>query len=75
MAAEWKTIALLSGQVPPSWTIAQDFFARGAQGARVPSFQNRGGTNLVLWRWNAADHADDTATLTLLDPDRMLTNR
>ncbi|WP_457355744.1 RES family NAD+ phosphorylase [Sphingomonas sp. UYP23] len=72
MTDEWKTIALLDGQVPPSWGIAQALIAHGAQGAVVPSAQNRGGTNLVLWRWNGAGQMDDGAMLTLLDPDRTL---
>ena len=68
MAAEWKAIALLDGRVPPSWALVQPLIATGAEGALVPSVQNRGGTNLVLWRWREADGDGEGAALTLLDP-------
>ena len=47
---------------------------RGAQGALVPSIQNRGGANLVLWRWHDAqgDGEGGGAALTLLDPEAAL---
>ena len=35
--------------------------------------QDRGGVNLVLWRWHDSCDAGEGATLTLLDPDRVLT--
>lgn len=76
MADAWKRIALLDGQIPPGWAIAQDLIAAGAQGARVPSAQNKGGSNLVLWRWRGDGAAEgrtgDGARLTVLDPDRAL---
>ena len=51
--------------------------AAGAQGALVPSVQNRGGTCLVLWRWHDAaagseGSAKEGGALTLLDPDDSL---
>lgn len=73
MNAEWKTMALLDGEVPPSWALVQPIIAAGAQGALVPSVQNRGGTNLVLWRWQGADSDGKEARLTLLDPEAALT--
>lgn len=36
LAADWKTIALLDGQVPPSWTLTQRLIAVGAEGALIP---------------------------------------
>lgn len=72
---DWKQIAVLDGQVPPSWTLAQQLTAAGAEGALVPSAQNRDGTNLVLWRWREADGSGEGATLALLDPEAALTGR
>ncbi len=43
----------------------------GAAGALFPSDQAKGGTNLVLWRWN--DRPD--RTVTALDPMRDLPDR
>jgi RES domain-containing protein len=74
LAAAWKTVAAIDGQVPPSWTLAQELIAAGAQGALVPSAQNRAGTAIVLWRWREAHGAGDGAVLTLLDPERSLTS-
>lgn len=77
LTADWKTVARIDGQMPPSWTLAQDLIAAGAEGALVPSVQNRGAVNLVLWRWHDAARADakDGARLTLLDPEAALTGR
>lgn len=72
LGSDWKRVARIDGLVPPSWTIAQALIAAGAQGALVPSAQNPGGTNVVLWRWHAAGGPDDGATLTVLDPDAAL---
>lgn len=67
---EWRRIFKVENGVPPSWPLARALIADGAQGALVPSAQNRGGVNLVLWRWTAAGEG---ARLTLLDPDAALT--
>lgn len=67
LAAEWKAIARIDGQVPPGWAIIKPLVADGVAGALASSRQNAGGTVLVLWRWGP-----DGARLTLLDPDRML---
>lgn len=75
LIADWKTEALIAGNVPPSWALAQELIAAGAQGALVPSVQNRGGTNLVLWRWSDAGAPGEGARLTLLDPEAALTRR
>jgi RES domain-containing protein len=76
LACDWKTIALIDGQVPESWQVAQELIARGAEGAIVPSVQNEGGRNLVLWRWHdAAGGAGEGASLALLDPEAALTGR
>lgn len=70
--ANWKAMAARQ-RTPPGWTLAAALIADGAQGALVPSVQNRGGTCLVLWHWHdARESAGEGAALTLLDPDRAL---
>ncbi|WP_226638590.1 RES family NAD+ phosphorylase [Novosphingobium profundi] len=74
--AAWKAMAARS-RTPPSWTLARELIAAGAQGALVPSAQNRGGTCVVLWDWHAArtgpEHPEGKgAALTLLDPEKVL---
>ncbi|MCC2981151.1 RES family NAD+ phosphorylase [Sphingomonas sp. IC4-52] len=71
-ACLWREIHMIHKQVPPSWAVASDLIARGADGAIVPSVQHRGGRNLVLWRWHAAGRAGEGAELTLLDPEALL---
>jgi RES domain-containing protein len=67
--AAWKAMAARDDRTPPSWTLAAALIARGAQGALVPSAQNRGGTCLVLWNWHDAGiGAGEGAGLRLLDP-------
>ena len=73
LAAPWKAIAGIEGGLPPSWALAQELIASGAEGALVPSAQNPGGTALVLWRWHRADEMGEGAALELLDPDHVLT--
>lgn len=75
LVADWKTIAGIEGEVPPSWVLAQELIASGAEGAIVPSVQNRGGRNLVLWRWHDSRQGGEGAALTLLDPEAALTGR
>ncbi|MCP1471912.1 RES domain-containing protein [Sphingobium sp. OAS761] len=72
LAANWKALALLDGKTPPSWTLADELIAAGAEGALVPSTQNVGGRNLVLWQWHEQDKAGEGAALTVLDPDDAL---
>jgi RES domain-containing protein len=72
LAANWKAIAFLDGKTPPSWALADDLIATGAEGALVPSVQNPGGRNLVLWRWHERDREGQGAALTVLDPDDAL---
>lgn len=72
LAANWKAMALLEGKVPPGWRLAQKLIAAGAEGALVPSVQNPGGRNLVLWRWHERDGEGEGGTLTVLDPDAAL---
>lgn len=70
LVANWKAMAARGDRTPPSWDLAAALIRAGAQGALVPSVQNRGGTNLVLWRWHdAASGAGDGAALRLLDPE------
>ena len=68
----WRETYWIDGAVPPSWTLAQSLIDAGAQGALVPSIQNRGGANLVLWRWHDAQATGDGAALALLDPEAAL---
>ncbi|HEU0043825.1 RES family NAD+ phosphorylase [Sphingomonas sp.] len=72
VACDWRTIFALKKGTPPSWQLAHELIAAGAEGALVPSVQNRGGTNLVLWRWRDAEGEGEGARLTLLDPDAVL---
>lgn len=72
LMAAWKAIALQGGAVPPGWQLADELVAAGADGALVPSLQNSGGTNLVLWRWHAADTVGEGAGLRIRDPDHAL---
>jgi RES domain-containing protein len=72
LACRWEKIAREDGVVPPSWALAQELIAAGAEGALVPSVQNPGGTNLVLWRWHDARTGGEGAALELLDPEAAL---
>lgn len=73
LSSEWETVAPAGIQLPPSWMLAQELIAAGAEGALVPSVQNRGGVNLVLWRWHDAGGPGEGAALSLLDPEAALT--
>ena len=70
LAADWKKVAALNGQVSPSWVLAQKLIAAGVEGALVPSVQNRSGTAMVSWRWQELNGAGEGAVLALLDPRR-----
>jgi RES domain-containing protein len=65
---EWRAIAMIDRGVPPSWNVADRAIAAGAVGAIVPSFQQGGGTNLVLWSWHDAALGGEGAAVTLQDP-------
>jgi RES domain-containing protein len=72
LEANWKADER-GGRSPSSWILAERLLVDGAEGALMPSVQNRGGTNLVLWRWHDARlGAGDGAALTLLDPEQAL---
>lgn len=60
----WKTLARIEKQRPPTWTIAANLLAIGADGVRVPSAQQVRGVSLVLWRWNT----NDAARVAVRDP-------
>lgn len=68
LEADWKALAFLDDETPPSWQLADAAIAAGAQGALAPSVQNKGGITLVLWQWHAAAAPGDGAALALLDP-------
>lgn len=75
--AQWKAMAARMREhpekSPPSWALARELIDAGAEGALVPSVQNRGGTCLVLWRWHeAGEGAAAGAALALLDPEGSL---
>lgn len=57
LSCDWQTIHALEGRTPPSWTLAEQLVAQGAEGALAPSAQNAGGVNLVLWRWGKSGGA------------------
>ncbi|TYC91677.1 RES family NAD+ phosphorylase [Novosphingobium sp. BW1] len=74
--AAWKAMATRN-RIPPSWALTRQLIAAGAQGALVPSAQNRGGTCVVLWDWHATGNGPEHpegkgAALTLLDPEKVL---
>lgn len=72
LAAEWKAEAFLARRDPASWLIADELILAGAEGALVPSVQNPGGRNLVLWGWHERDLGGEGAALVVLDPDDVL---
>lgn len=72
LACEWRRIFKVENGTPPSWALARELIADGAEGALVPSVQNRGGVNLVLWRWCNAVGEGEGARLALLDPEAAL---
>lgn len=70
---DWRRSYWVEGRTPPSWALAAELIAAGAEGALVPSTQNAEGANLVLWRWHEAGAEEgDGAALVLLDPERAL---
>lgn len=69
LVANWKAMAARGDRTPPSWILAAMLIEDGAQGALVPSAQNRGGVCMVLWDWHdTREVAGQGAKLTLLDP-------
>lgn len=72
LAANWKAVALLEDKTPPNWGLTDELIAAGAEGALVPSVQNPGGRNLVLWQWHEKGQPFDGAALTVLDPHAAL---
>ena len=68
LSSPWKTLAWVEGVTPPTWRLA-DRLVQSHAGARTPSVQYPGGTNLVLWRWNVAG----APSLHVLDPRGELT--
>jgi hypothetical protein len=59
---------LVQHRRPPTWDVADRLIVAGISGGLYPSYQARGGTDLVLWRWNDTP----TRTVTALDPMRDL---
>lgn len=70
LACPWEDLAG-RGQPVPSWELADQLIAAGADGMLAPSFAPgapAGAGNLILWRWSGADDArveviDDFARL------------
>jgi RES domain-containing protein len=71
----WRRTFLVERSSPSSWRLTEELLAAGAEGALVPSVQNRGGINLILWRWHQASQRGTGARLTLLDLEAALTGR
>lgn len=69
----WRTIFAVNGGTPPTWPLADRMIDAGAHGALVPSAQNPGGANLVLWRWS--DRKGEGARVRLADPEGDLRRR
>ncbi|MBW4330284.1 RES family NAD+ phosphorylase [Stakelama sp. CBK3Z-3] len=70
----WRDQAMLRGEVPESWRLAERLIAEGAQGALIPSVLDPAGTNLVLWCWYREGEAGEGASLTLIDPEAVLSD-
>ena len=47
----WKDIAWVQNKTPPTWRLVDRLIDDGIAGIKTPSFQNRMGVNLVLWKW------------------------
>lgn len=47
----WKEIAWINQQNPPTWRLADRLINDDIAGIKLPSFQNKTGVNLVLWKW------------------------
>lgn len=67
---EWRKIWRVENRVPPTWPLVDALRTAGAAGALVPSAQQRGGVNLVLWNWS--DEAGRDAHVRFIDPDAEL---
>ena len=64
----WKEIAWVKKQDPPTWRLADRLIGDGMAGVKAPSFQNKMGFNLVLWKWGGAK----SRRLDVLDPNQDL---
>ena len=67
---EWRKIWKLENREPPTWALVDALRSEGAVGALVPSVQQRGGVNLVLWEWSDKSGAD--AHVRVIDPESEL---
>ena len=65
---DWRWIARVDHDVPPSWRLGDEAIRSGAAGLLFPSTHHAGGTNLVVFLANLTD-AD---RLAVHDPDGML---
>ena len=66
---DWRQLHWVEHRTPPSWSLAADLIASGAEGALVPSLQKHGATNLVLWCWHQGGGRGEGAALAIIDPD------
>jgi RES domain-containing protein len=62
---EWRKIARIDRQVPPSWHLADIVIKAGYRGLLFPSLRHPGGTNLVIFNANLT--TDDSVAVH--DPD------
>lgn len=65
LGCPWKEIAWINNQDPPTWRLADRLIEDRVAGIKVPSFQNKGGINLVLWKWGDVK----SRRLDVLDPN------
>ncbi len=65
---EWRKIARIDRQVPPSWLLADTVIKSGHRGLLFPSLRHPGGTNLVVFNANLT--AEDSVIVH--DPDGRL---
>jgi RES domain-containing protein len=70
VACDWRSLWRIDGMEPPTWSLVDQLCLGGAQGALVPSQQQVGGVNLVLWRWS--DTAGAGAVVRVIDPNAEL---
>lgn len=67
---QWREIWKLENREPPTWALVDSLRSAGAVGALVPSVQQRGGVNLVLWEWSGKSGTD--AHIRVIDPESEL---
>ena len=67
-ACNWRKIARIDKNIPPSWQLADALVTEGYSGLLFPSLQHAGGSNLVIFNANLAR----TDSIKVHDPDGLL---